>query len=299
MNKHVSTKFYAMGGIFEVTVVGHAVGLVEKAEPFILNLEKYWSRFESSSDISRLNRAEGKPVSVSDETILLVSLMIEANRKTEGAYDPTILPALLEIGYSESHTGSGKLTVLPESAVWPATLEGTEIGHGIVKLPKGTTLDSGGIGKGLSADLLVSHLMESGAEGVLVSASGDVVVAGASVDGHSWKIGIEDPFNSDSEFEVVQINSGGVATSSSMKKQFGNKNHHLMFKTPDGTPENDVATVTVIASSGCNSETLTKVAFANSIEKSIELIEKLKGAALIIRKNGEVIRSPKWLDFLK
>lgn len=298
MNKHVSTKFHAMGGTFEVTVVGHEIGLVEKAEPFILKLEKYWSRFESTSDISRINQAEGKPVSVSDETILLVSLMIEANKKTEGAYDPTILPALLEIGYSESHTGSGKKTLLPESAVWPATLKGTEIGHGIVKLPKGTTLDSGGIGKGLSADLLISHLMESGADGVLVSASGDVVVAGESLDGHSWKIGVEDPFNSNSEFEVVQLTSGGVATSSSIKKQFGTNTHHLMFKAPDSIPENEVATVTVIASSGCNSETLTKIAFANSIDKSIEMIEKLKGAALIVCKNGEIIRSPRWFDYL-
>ena len=38
MNKHATTKFAAMGGIFEVTVVGKEIQLISEAESFILNL---------------------------------------------------------------------------------------------------------------------------------------------------------------------------------------------------------------------------------------------------------------------
>ena len=298
MNKHASTKFAAMGGLFEVTVVGEKIGLISEAQDFISKLELLWSRFESQSDISRLNAAEGKPVLVSDETCLLIRLMIEANTKTNGLYDPTILPLLIDIGYVESKTGSGKKSELPASARWPGNLREIEIDHGIVKLPIGTTLDSGGIGKGLSADLLIQHLMEQGAQGVLVSASGDVVSRGDSIDGKSWKIGVEDPFNPGSEFEKVQINDGAVATSSSMKNTFGVDSHHLISTLTGNSAESTVATTTVIAKTGATSEVLTKIAFNHEPVKAAELIESLHGSALIVEKNGEITRSENWHKFL-
>jgi thiamine biosynthesis lipoprotein len=298
MNKHAVTKFAAMGGLFEVTVVGQKLELFSSAQDYISTLENLWSRFESDSDISRLNAAEGKPVLVSDQTCLLIKLMIESHMKTNGIYDPTILPLLIEIGYDESKTGSGKKTSIPASATWPGNLKDIEIEHGIVKLPKGTTLDSGGIGKGLAADLLSQFLMESGAEGALVSASGDVVAHGESIDGNSWKIGIEDPFNPGTEFEKIQINDGAVATSSSMKNTFGDHNHHLISTATGKSSSVNIATASVVAKTGANAEVLTKIAFHYEPQQAIELIEKLNGSALIVEKNGEITRSQNWSKFV-
>jgi len=298
MNKHATTKFAAMGGLFEVTVVGSKIELISEAQDFISTLESLWSRFEAKSDISRLNAAEGKPVLVSDQTCHLIRLMIEANTKTESLYDPTILPLLIGIGYGESKTGSGKKSTIPASAQWPGNLKNIEIEHGIVTMPKGTTLDPGGIGKGLSADLLIQHLMERGAEGVLVSASGDVAASGQSIDGNSWKIGIEDPFNPGSEFEKIQINSGAVATSSSMKNTFENQNHHLISSSIGKSSALNIASASVIAKTGANAEVLTKIAFHREPHLAIELIEKLNGSVLIVEKNGEITRSQNWSKFV-
>lgn len=298
MNKHATTKFAAMGGIFEVTVVGKEIQLISEAESFILNLENLWSRFKSASEISRLNSAEGNPVLVSDETCQLIKLMIESHSKTDQIFDPTVLPLLLELGYNESKTGRGEKTELPPSAQWPGDLNGIEINHGIVKMPKGTTLDAGGIGKGFAADLLAKSLIDHGAEGVLVSASGDVVCMGESVDGQSWKIGIEDPFKPGTEFEKIQIHDGAVATSSSMKNTFKNNEHHLIDKSIGKTSALNIATATVIANSGVNAEVLTKIAFHYEPHKAIEEIEKLKGYALIVEKNGDITRSQKWTEFV-
>jgi thiamine biosynthesis lipoprotein len=298
MNKHAVTKFAAMGGLFEVTVVGNKIELISEARDCISTLESLWSRFESDSDISRLNAAEGKSVLVSDQTCHLIRLMIEANIKTEGLYDPTILPLLIGIGYGESKTGSGKKSTIPASAQWPGNLKDIEIEHGIVTMPKGTTLDPGGIGKGLSADLLIQQLMDQGAEGVLVSASGDVVTRGKSIDANSWKIGIEDPFNPGSEFEKIQITDGAVATSSAMKNTFENQNHHLISTSTGESTVSNVATASVIAKTGANAEALTKIAFHREPYRAIELIEKLNGSVLIVEKNGEITRSQNWSKFV-
>ena len=75
-------------------------------------LEQLWSRFVPSSDISRLNRSGGMPTAVAPETLTLVETMREAYRMTGGAYDPTILRALVDLGYGVSRVDPTMQTVL-------------------------------------------------------------------------------------------------------------------------------------------------------------------------------------------
>ena len=61
-----------------------------------------------------------------------------------------------------------------------------------VRLPAGTGFDSGGIGKGLAADLVAVEVMAAGADGVCVNLGGDLRVLGTSSDG-SWTVAVEHP----------------------------------------------------------------------------------------------------------
>ncbi len=62
-----------------------------------------------------------------------------------------------------------------------------------VTLHRGTTVDSGGVGKGLAADLAVEFALKAGALGALVEVGGDVRVGGVSPRSDSWRLAIEDP----------------------------------------------------------------------------------------------------------
>ena len=65
-------------------------------------LELAWSRFIAGSDIDRLNQASSNwpgPVPIGAATLTLIEKMTEARQMTDGRYDPSLLPALVDTGY--------------------------------------------------------------------------------------------------------------------------------------------------------------------------------------------------------
>ena len=66
------------------------------AIPFrdVAALERTWSRFEPASEISRLNAADGGALTVSADTLTLVTRACEGFELTHGRFDPFQLDAL-------------------------------------------------------------------------------------------------------------------------------------------------------------------------------------------------------------
>jgi len=78
-NQHIDLvderRFAIMGSSGHVIVVGGPRGLLDHAEWRLVQLETRWSRFRSSSELSRLNAANGDPVVVSADTVVLIEAM--------------------------------------------------------------------------------------------------------------------------------------------------------------------------------------------------------------------------------
>lgn len=291
-----------MGGPFAVTVVGGRTGLVDEVVTFIRDLERKWSRFIADSEIMQLNWAEGKPVAVSKETIQLVNKLIEGYKLTGGIFDPTSLPLTLANGYTTS-TSSKAFTRLPPTAVWPGDIDGIAIDltKQTVTLPLGTTLDAGGMGKGLAADMAVAFGMREGAGGVLVSANGDVVVDGLSTDGPAWRIGIEHPTDESLEIAQVQIVRGAVITSSRVYhtwKESKQEKHHLIDVKSGKSAHTKALSATVIAGSGARAEALAKIPFMMDIEDSVNLIDSLGAAVCVVDEEMFQYTNENWEIYL-
>ena len=84
-----------MGSKVHVAVVDGMPGLLDAARNRIAQLERRWSRFIPTSEVSRLAAARGTAVAVSPDTVLLVQRAVLGWRLTDGAFDPTVLGALL------------------------------------------------------------------------------------------------------------------------------------------------------------------------------------------------------------
>ena len=92
--------FPIMGTTAHVVVVGEcAESLVEYGAARLGALERKWSRFLPTSEISRANARAGWDVVVSPETLLLVGCSVAAWAHTGGAFDPTVLAAVRAAGY--------------------------------------------------------------------------------------------------------------------------------------------------------------------------------------------------------
>lgn len=291
-----------MGGPFEVTVVSGRTGLAEELIDFIRGLEKKWSRFIADSEIMKLNWAEGKATRVSPETLVLVEKLVEGYKLTNGIFDPTSLPLTLANGYTTS-TSSKAITLLPNTARYPGDVAGIFIDrtNQAVTLPIGTTLDAGGLGKGLAADMAVNLAMSEGAAGVLVSANGDIVVAGDSTDGNCWRIGIEHPTDESAEVEQVKLVRGAVITSSRVYhawKENQQAKHHLIDVKTGQSAKTRALTVTVIAGSGARAEALAKIPFMMGIEEGVELIDSLGAAVCVIDEEMYQYTNENWEIYL-
>jgi thiamine biosynthesis lipoprotein len=261
-------------------------------------LHRTWSRFETTSDISRLNSAEGAPTEVDPVTVSLVMEMLAARTLTHGSYDPTILPRLIAEGYDRSRVNPDLVTVLPASARWPVDTAGTTVSGNTVTLPIGMTLDPGGIGKGFAADVLVARALELGALGALVELGGDLRIDGTAPDGENWHIGIEDPHNSGKHLVVVNLVDGAVATSSTLTRTWekdGSTRHHLIDSDSGVAIESDIVSVSVIAVSAAIAEVVAKCGFTRT--DFFQWAPSLGTAAFVVFRDGSTAETENWKDY--
>ena len=125
-----------MGSDAHVVVVGGSDELLERARARIDELERRWSRFLPDSEISRLNHCAGTELSVSDDTVELISRAIEAWRFTRSTFDPTVLGAVLRAGYTRSFDELDAATCAGTSDLVLACSD-IEIDGNCVRLPRG------------------------------------------------------------------------------------------------------------------------------------------------------------------
>ena len=287
----------AMGVTCVVTVVGidsndvalHCLDLVEE-------IESLWSRFIPTSDISRLNTANGQPTSVDEKTLTLIHHMIAAHQATKGAYNPTRLPLQIAAGDAQSLINDRNTTLAATATVF-SQLSGIQIFHdGKVSLPLGMTLDAGGIGKGLAADLVLRFTLEHGADAACINLGGDIAInTGDSI---GWDVEILSPFDPEVILDTVRISVGGVATSSLFARQrtsAGITSH--LFNNFSAHDTDHTVGATVIANSAAWSEAWTKHAILSNPAEAIDTLTQVGLAGMLVSADGHTTRTESWKTF--
>ena len=302
------SSFRVMGSRAEVVVVGdpHLLG---SAQARLAHLERCWSRFIPTSDISRLNNAGGETVVVDPSTIVLVEHLVQAARATAGSFDPTLLPTLVGLGDAVSWEDPSRVTSLDDSAMPRGDVEGVLVDpiEGLVRLPVGTTLDAGGLGKGLAADLVVDELLAAGATGALVNVGGDLRVGGRppALPGDigpsdAWTIAVEHPLRHGGEIGRLRLASGGVATSSTLLRRWhtgGVERHHLIDPADGGPAGSGIASVTVVAGTAAWAEAWTKAVMVEGTAAAFGRLDALRLGAGAVTSDGRLLTNGTWKDF--
>lgn len=256
------------------------------ARSTITQLEARWSRFLPDSEVSRLNAADGRPVPVAPETLVVISDAIAWWRATHGLFDPTVLDALIAAGYVQDHaSGPGPIA---DGSPAPGC-SGIVLDHvaKAVRLPRDASIDLGGIGKGRAVDIVVESLQHI--DGGLIDLGGDLRVWGASPSGEGWPIAIED-LRDGTTAAVLGLAEGAVATSSSLRRAWraGSRSAHHLIDPRTGRPaQGDVVTVTVVGARAAAAEVLAKAALvAGSVPAARQLLEDHHVAALLVPAQG-------------
>lgn len=299
----VETTTRAMGTDVRIVVLGTRA-TADRGIDRIHELEHLWSRFRTDSDIGRLNAADGGPVTVSPETVLLLRTAAHAWRLSAGFVDVTCLPAVVAAGYDRSFDDLPAERSAPDDPGRFA-LDGPDDividehpidRSAVVFCPVGTAVDPGGIGKGLAADLVASELLADGASGVLVDVGGDVRVAGASPGDAGWTISVDHP---DRRVSLVGLHQGGIATSTTLRRRWtmsGSVHHHLIDPRTGHPSDSDVELATVIAGTAWEAEVLAKTLVIRGGADPFEVLDP-STPALAVTIGGAVLTSDDWQRF--
>ncbi len=290
--------FRAMGSQCRLTVFNDGSDLVPMAREFIDRLESAWSRFRPDSELSQLALRSGVPTLVGPETSVLIDRARRAWSATGGLFDPTMADELADLGYDRDHlelepAGAGETVTVPGNVTTMRRSRCGEIVHdlasGLAWLPPGVAVDPGGIGKGLAADLTADRLTEAGALGGFIDLGGDIRFFGRPPGRADWEVEVEDPLRPGTSIGSLHLGSGGVATSSTLRRRWrqGEMVHHHLLDPRTGQPtHNGLASVTVLAAETWWAECLAKAALVAGRTKGTKLIESHGAAGLFIDLEG-------------
>ncbi len=278
------------------------------AESFFAQIEARLSRFRPDSELSRLNRAAGKPFAASSVLFDLVAEALAWRDRTEGIFDPAVLNALIASGYDrtfaaikaeDGRTSESAASVSADArAGFSSVSQGSRVdSSGIVLgrgrqilLPEGVGIDLGGIAKGWTIQQAAHRLGMWGP--CLVDAGGDIACVGRPP-GEPWVITVADPRvedeYKDDDIAVVSLSNAAVATSSRIYRswrQGGRAAHHLIDPRTGAPANTNIYSVTVLADRLPDAEIHAKTALILGEEQGLAYLNQLTGAAALVVTDG-------------
>jgi thiamine biosynthesis lipoprotein len=241
-----------------------------RAKRRLLDWHAQFSRFESGSELSRLNGDPHETVPVSSLMARFVDAALSAAAMTGGLVDPTLVSEIERAGYSEHFDAVSvplaralalappRAPAAPSPAVRWREVTVDRNARTVTRSP-GVRLDSGGIAKGMFGDILATVL--GGHESFAVDAGGDVRFGGTA--GLLRPVQVASPFD-DSVLHVFELRHGAAATSGIGKRSWlngdGRPAHHLLDPASGRPAFTGIVQVTALAPTATEAEARAKAA---------------------------------------
>lgn len=227
-----------------------------------------FSRFLPDSELSRLNEDPRREVPVSPLLARLVAAIGAAGRLSDGLVDATLIEPLRAAGYEHDFGGeplelSRALALAPPRKSATANPLGAwreldvDLRSGIVTRPPGLRIDSGGLAKGLFADVLAARLARH--RSFAIDCAGDIAIGGRA--GAARRVEVESPLDG-SVLHTFEVLAGGVATSGIARRSWldedGRPAHHLLDPASGRPAFTGIVQATALAPSALEAEIRAK-----------------------------------------
>jgi thiamine biosynthesis lipoprotein len=267
MIRHQQSK-EALGSKAIITIVSNKHNTVDVFMDLWLVIELFedrFSRFKTSSELTNFNKLAGTKVKVSVEFIDLLKAAKEWGKRTDGLYNPFILPSLQKAGYKGSWPKPQDYNIALDYELRNIhKVDQIEIGKDWAQIPNDSALDFGGCGKGYLLDYLAAKLDKQNINNYWLSLGGDIICSGKDAGGDSWSVGIQDAINEDNVVDSLTNTEGAkiaIATSGVTKRKGQNgltKWHHLIDPKTAKPAKTDILTATVQSLSAIEADVLAK-----------------------------------------
>jgi thiamine biosynthesis lipoprotein len=300
MSPEAHRDFACFGGIATIHVRGASPSSAEeaadRAREKLLDAHRRLSRFNPESELTRLNRDPRGEVPAAPLLRALAAAVATAGAASGGLVDATLLGEIEQAGYRQS-LGEHRPLALVEalshrverspgqphpSARWRSVR--VDETAGTIVRPPGLRIDSGGIAKGLVADLLAADLGRQ--RTFAVDCCGDIRIGGSS--GLKRKVLVDDPFGG-TPIHELRLRDGAVATSGIGRRCWlgadGRAAHHILDPHSGKPAYTGIVQATALAHSALLAEVYAKAALLSGPDGAAEW---LPHGGILVRDGGEV-----------
>jgi len=261
-------------------------------------IERVFNKFDENSEVSKINsRSSLEKISVSKEVFKLTQDSIYYSAISEGAFDITVAPLMEIWGFVRKNKTAPDKVVIQEAlkSVGYKNIELDPKDLSVRFLNKGVKIDFGGIAKGYAVDRAKDVLVSKGIKNGIVNLGGNIFVLGRAPGGKSWKIGVEDPRNKGKLLQSFELTDRAISTSGNFERFFeiAGKRYSHIISPLTGEPCQGIISVTVVADSAEQSDSLSTAIFVMGEEKGLNLARAIKGIkVLMLKEDGKIISSP-------
>ena len=239
MSGEAHRRFPCFGGTATIHIRGpECERAADRGQERLLDAHARLSRFLADSELTRLNRDRREAVPASPLLRALAAAVRVAGTHSGGLVDATLLGGIERAGYRRSLGDQPPIPLAEALAERPgrapahphpaARWRSVRIdAAGAVIRPPGVGIDSGGIAKGLLADLLAGELGKQRA--FAIDCCGDLRVGGSG--GQARRVLIDGPFG-EGPIDELKLSDGAVATSGISRRCWpgpgGAPAHHIL-----------------------------------------------------------------------
>ncbi len=274
--KEVKIEGLAQGTYYAITYYDkEGINYQTAIDSFFKAFDMSASVYLEESIISRLNNNDS--TAIADEAFKYIfNKSMEVSRKTEGAFDITVMPLVNAWGFG--FTDPMKLDSAIVDSILPlVNYRNIKLVNGkLIKNNPEIKVDFNAIAQGYSADLIGKILESKGIENYLIDVGGEVLAKGTKSGNKMWKVGIEKPAeNADDARKlnaVVNLKNKALATSGNYRRFFvkdGIKYSHTI-DPKTGFPVNHTILSTSVMANDC----ITADAYATAF--MVMGLEKIK-----------------------
>ena len=278
-----------MGSPGEILIDG-PVDLIRLGFSRLRHLEHTWSRFLPDSELNRLQAWRGW-LECSDDLVAALQWCIRMHAETRGLFDPSIRNSLEQLGYDRTFVEIVEQSVraadLPEVAP-AAGLDGLDISGNWARIAPGLSIDLGGIGKGLAADIVADELIAAGANSAYVSLGGDIHASGEPVDEDGWKVPLLHPTTGEPVAHHALFSGALVMSTVAFRRwtRGGIEHHHIIDPRTGSPADTDLVAVAVADQSAARGEALAKSAIIAGRARGAALLRSADVKAWMISEAG-------------
>ncbi|UTI65477.1 FAD:protein FMN transferase [Paraconexibacter antarcticus] len=275
---------------------------IDAARRIALDVDAQLSRFRPDSELCRLNEDPRRAVPAGYLLRRLAAAARWAGEATDGLVDATCLPALEDAGYRghfpDTHPHAAFGPAWARAARNPAPLAGgwrlLRVNETEVIRPAGVRLDSGGLAKGIAADLMAHALRDCDAW--VVDCAGDLRLGGTA--DLERRVDVADPAGGE-PIHAFSLRAAAVATSGTTRRAWAGDgrtdaagpadSHHLIDPRTGAPADTGLIQVTALAPTGLLAETRAKAALLSGVEGAAAF---LPDGGVLVPARGEPIVLP-------